>query len=286
MEVVMDKAALLTAFEQAGISRLLKDIDALVKPSIRLYTTPIDGASLPIGVSKVGGLPDLPPNLTWPEFKGLPQSFIAQIRLVDVRPYDTERALPEIGMLWFFYDAKQEAYGDDPHDCGAWQILFWEGDPASLQRTPAPAKLPDESRFQACSVRFAGEITLSQVPQMEIANYDWSDEELEKYEDLIARLTPPDQRAFRHRLLGNPDLIQDDMRLQCQLVSHGITDEDDPAVQELKKGAMDWRLLFQVDTDERIGMRWSSTGMLYYWMTSTNLQARRFEAAWLVMQAD
>jgi uncharacterized protein YwqG len=124
------------------------------------------------------------------------------------------------------------------------------------------------------------------VPQIEVANYDWSDEELEKYEDLVARLTPPDQRAFRHRLLGNPDLIQDDMRLQCQLVSHGITDEDDPRAQELKKGAKDWRMLLQVDTDERIGMRWSSVGMLYYWITSSNLQARHFETAWLVMQAD
>ncbi len=283
----MDKAALLTAFEQVGISRLLKDIDALAKPSIRLYTTPIDEARLPVGTSKVGGLPDLPSGLSWPEFAGLPQSFIAQIRLVDVRPYDTEGALPEIGMLWFFFcDAEQEIYGDDPQNRGAWQILFQQGDLTNLHRTSAPARLPAESRFQACSVRFAGEITLSQVPQMEIANYDWSDEELQKYEDLIFHLTPPDQRAFRHRLLGNPDLIQDDMRLQCQLVSHGITDEDDPRAQELKKGMMDWRLLFQVDTDERIGMRWSSTGMLYYWMTSANLQARRFDTAWLVMQAD
>ncbi len=86
----MDRAAILTAFEQAGISRLLKDIDALAKPSIRLYTTPVEETGLPVGTSKVGGLPDLPPDLSWPEFKGLPQSFIAQIRLPEVRPYDIE----------------------------------------------------------------------------------------------------------------------------------------------------------------------------------------------------
>src|SRR5579864_36438 len=203
MEVVMNKTALLTIFEQAGIARLLKDIDALARPSIRLYTTPVDEASLPIGTSKVGGLPDLPPDLSWPEFDGLPQSFIAQIRLSEVQPYDTEEALPPKGMLWFFYDATQETYGDDPHNRGAWQILFQEGDLTNLKRTSTPAKLPDESRFQACSVRFASEITLSQVPQMESANYDWSDEELQKYEDLITQLTPSGQRAFRHRLLGN-----------------------------------------------------------------------------------
>lgn len=282
----MDKAALLTAFEQAGLSRLLKDINALAKPSIRIYTTPVDEASLTVGASKVGGLPDLPPNLTWPTFGDLPQSFVAQIRLREVWPYDVEGVLPATGMLWFFYDAKQETYGDDPQNCGAWQILFHEGDLSNLQRTPFPAKLPSESRFKASSTRFATEYTLSQVPQIELAHYDWSDEEQAKYEDLVANLTPPDQRSFRHRLLGNPDLIQDDMRLQCQLISHGITDEHDGATQELKKGAQDWRLLLQVDTDERIGMRWSSVGTLYYWLTSANLHAHRFEAAWLVMQAD
>ena len=282
----MDKVSVFTAFEQVGISRLRKDIDAVAKPSIRLYTTPVDEASLPVGVSKVGGLPDLPANLTWPEFEGLPQSFIAQIRLAEVRPYDVEGVLPETGMLWFFYDARQRAYGDDPQNCGAWQVLFQEGNLSNLQRTSAPARLPAESRFKACSVRFAGEVTLSQVPQMEIPDYDWRDEELEKYEELVTHLTPPERRAFRHRLLGYPDFIQDDMRLQCQLLSHGITDYDDPRAQELERDAMDWRLLLQVDTDERIGMRWSSTGMLYYWITSTNLQARRFETIWLVMQAD
>src|SRR5438034_4781999 len=131
----MYKATLLTAFKQAGISRLLKDFDALAKPSIRIYPTPVDETSLPIGTSKVGGLPDLPPDLVWPEFKGLPQSFVAQFRLAEVRPYDIEGALPGTGMLWFFYDAKQETYGDDPHDRGAWQVLFREDDLTDLQRT-------------------------------------------------------------------------------------------------------------------------------------------------------
>jgi len=282
----MDKTAVLAAFEQAGISRLLKDFDALARPSIRIYPTPVDEDDLPIGASKDGGLPDLPPDLAWPEFKGLPQSFIAQFRLSEVRPYDIEGVLPSEGMLWFFYDAKQENYGEDPQDRGAWQVLFREGDLTNLQHTSAPIKLPAESRFKACSVHFASEITLSQVPQMEIANYDWSEEELEKYEDVMTRLTPPDQRAFCHRLLGHPYLIQEDMRVQCQLVSHGIVDKGNPATQELKRAAMDWRLLLQVDTDERIGMRWGSTGMLYYWVTSADMQARRFETAWLVMQSD
>ncbi|MBE3561609.1 MAG: DUF1963 domain-containing protein [Ktedonobacteraceae bacterium] len=282
----MDTADIHAAFAKAGLARLVKDIDTLAKPSMRLLATPVDETSIVLGASKIGGLPDLPPGIHWPELNGVPQSFIAQIRLEEVHPYDSERLLPERGMLWFFYDALQETYGADPQDCGGWQVILQDISSAYLQRATIPATLPAQSRFKAASVRFVPEITLSQVPKLDLPAYDWSDEELEKYEDLIAELVPPDERAFRHRLLGNADLIQDDLRLQCHLVSHGVTDEDDPRAQKLAAGAMDWRLLLQVDTDERLGMRWSSTGMLYYCITATNLRARRFETAWLVMQAD
>ncbi len=81
----MDKAGVHAAFVAAGLSRLLKDIDDIARPSIRLLTTPVDESTLAIGISKIGGVPDLPSGLPWPECNGLPQSFIAQIRLADVR---------------------------------------------------------------------------------------------------------------------------------------------------------------------------------------------------------
>ena len=70
----MDKAAVVAALNAAGLTRLVKDIDRLTRPSIRLRTTPIDEATLPVGASKLGGLPDLPPGMTWPAWQGLPQS--------------------------------------------------------------------------------------------------------------------------------------------------------------------------------------------------------------------
>ena len=114
----MDKTGVQAAFVAAGLSRLLKDIDLVTRASIRLYTTPVTESTLSVGTSKLGGVPDLPPEVSWPERKDLPQSFIAQIHLNDVRPYDANKALPQDGMLWFFYDAQQECVVVGPGGAG------------------------------------------------------------------------------------------------------------------------------------------------------------------------
>lgn len=283
----MDKAGVQAAFVQAGLARLTKDLNALARNSIRLTTTPVDESRLEIGASKVGGRPDLPGGTNWPQWKGLPQSFIAQIRLNDVEAYDSDKVLPTDGILWFFYDAQQGTYGESPEDRGGWSVLYGRGNLDKLQPTPPPASLPAASQFKACSIRFSSEITLSDQPQLEIPDLDWTDEEQEKYETLLSTFpTPADHGAVQHRLLGNPYTLQDDMRLQCQLYSHGVTDTSDPQVEELSKGAMDWLLLLQIDTDEEIGMRWGSTGMLYYWITREDLRAGQFRNSWLVLQSE
>src|SRR6266567_5858021 len=146
----MNKADFQAALTSAGLSRLVKDIDRLARPSIRILATKTDESLMKPGASKLGGVPDLPPGTTWPELKGEPQSFIAQIRLDDVRQYDSEKVLPQSGMLWFFYDAQQQTYGADPADRGGWHIIFSEGY-SGLQRTSAPANLPAASQFKACS---------------------------------------------------------------------------------------------------------------------------------------
>lgn len=281
----MDQGGVRQLFVRDGLNRQLKDLDALIKPSIRLNAFPVDDAKLQPGVSKLGGLPDLPPDVAWPVWNGFPQSFIAQIRLQDAHPYDADHLLPAQGMLWFFYDAHQETYGDEPANRGGWSVFFKEL-PTRLKRASAPTRLPSSSLFKAAAVRFSRELTLAQIPDLEIANFDWTDEEQQQYDDLLADFIPPDERPFRHRLLGNPDIIQDDLRMQCQLISHGVTGDDDPREQELASGAREWQLLFQVDTDERIGMRWASSGMLYYSITTGDLCSQRFDNTWLILQSE
>jgi len=283
----MQRAEIEQAFYKAGLGARVPEIDRLMRASIRLLTKPVNENTLQVGSSKLGGHPDLPVGVKWPEHDGQALSFLAQIRLTDLLTMQGSEALPLWGTLWFFYDASQQTFGDQAQDCGGWSILFNNDLSARLQRVPAPTELPAASLFQACALTFHDELTLPLEPALELPDSHWSDEEQEAYEHALELLRNPADLALpHHRLLGNPDTIQDDMRLQCQLAPQNITDPDDPRVAALEAGALDWQLLLQIDTDAGAHMHWANNGMLYYWLKQADLRAWRFDQSWLILQAE
>lgn len=283
----MQRTAIEQAFLKAGLKTRIPALDQLTRNSIRLSTQPVDENTLAPGISKIGGHPDLPKGVKWPALKGQPQSFLAQIRLADLQQFDRDRLLPTQGMLWFFYDASQQTFGEQPEEREGWRILFNDEPDISLQRLSTPAGLPSASLFPACALTFTSELTLTLQPELELPNLAWSDEEQQAYEQVLEELHPPEERAQpHHRLLGYPDTIQDDMRIQCQLVSNGVTDDEDPRAVSLQQGASDWQLLLQIDSDASAKMRWANNGMVYYWIKRADLQSRRFDGSWLVLQSE
>ncbi len=271
------------ALEQAGFKSLVPHLDVITRPSIRVHSVPVEDATLQVGASKIGGLPDLIPGIAWPEWQGVPQSFVGQIRLADVHAYDGESVLPSAGLLTFFYNAKQDTYGV-AGDAGSWHVFFTE-DTSNLKRTPTPSKLPAESQFKASSLTFDSQLTLSPQPQLEVPGLPWTDADQQRYDPIYAQFTTDaTDKTPRDQMLGHPLTLQDDMRVQCETASQGIADStNDP---ELARKALRWQLLFQIDSDERIRMQWASAGLLYYWITQEDLQARKFDRTWLVLQSD
>lgn len=282
----MTTTDLTAALSAAGLARVAPELAALAQPSIRLAAQPVDDDTLAPGASKLGGLPDLPIGAAWPYWKGAPLAFLAQIRLQDAQPYDEAHALPASGLLSFFYDARQQTYGDNPADKGSWQVIYSPGDQEQLQRTSAPPGLPPVSHFTPCTVTFASELTLPQQPELETPNWSWQGDEQTHYESFLSTFpTPQAHGAMHSRLLGYPDTIQDDMRAECQLAANGLTGAD-PRAAEVAQGANAWRLLFQVDSEPSAGMRWGSAGMLYFWIERDALAAKRFDTVWMVLQSD
>ena len=285
----MDLSATQSALKKEGLDRLTQYTDVLLQPAIQLEATPVTDAGaeakLELGISKIGGVPDLPPGQKWPEWNGLPQSFVAQIRLSDVTTADANHWLPQQGMLWFFYDAKQETYGDDPKNAGDWKV-FYSADTQHLERATVPDTLPKEARFKASTVKPKSDLTMAQQPQLEVAQLKWSDTDQEHYDTVYGQFNDArDKTQPRYLMFGHPDTLQDDMRLQCQMATNGVTDIDDPKVKALSKDANDWHLLLQVDSDERTGMNWPGSGMLYYWIKLADLKAQKFDHIWLVAQS-
>jgi uncharacterized protein YwqG len=76
------------------------------------------------------------------------------------------------------------------------------------------------------------------------------------------------------------------MPLDAQLVSNGIdlnTGERyfDPRATELETGAGDWRLLFQLSSDEELDLSLGyPPGRLYVWIRRDDLVEGRFDRVW------
>jgi uncharacterized protein YwqG len=58
----------------------------------------------------------------------------------------------------------------------------------------------------------------------------------------------------------------------------------DPRVPELRRGAPDWLLLLQVDTDDDVGWMWGDSGTIYYWIRAQDLHRARFDHTWMILQ--
>jgi uncharacterized protein YwqG len=284
----MSPDTLRSALGTAGLTGLLDHLDALTRPAIHVTTRAVDQSAVAPGASALGGQPDLPRGVAWPAKQGAPLSFIAQIRLEETHPYDAAHLLPVSGLLSFFYDAQQSTYGTDPADRDGFRVLYTPGSLAGQQRVPFPAALPATDRFTPCAVSYSSQMTLAQQPDLEIPSLAWTPDLQQRYDSAVASLPGGGQQPTpQDQLLGFPNTLQDDMRLQCQLASHGIAMQNaatDPRTQALAPGASNWLLLLQVDSDPHAGMRWGDGGMLYYWIERDALQRASFDNVWAALQ--
>lgn len=269
-----------------GLQRVQPDIERLMLASIRLTSTPAAGP-IPPGSSRLGGEPDLPAAFTWPAWRDTPMSFLAQIRLDELAAFPAAGVLPKTGLLSFFYDADQETYGADPSDRGGWQVVHFKGKAESWKRRAFPEALPEAARFSTCLLSFSSEVSLPSSPEQHLPSLNWSEAEVEGYEDFFYTYPSMEDRGtLHHRMLGHPDQLQDDMQLQCALYANGYNSLGDPNAAEALARKEDWLLLLQLDSDYQVGMKWASSGRLYFWIESPALHAGQFERCWAVLQSD
>lgn len=121
-----------------GAARALASVDAAARPALEPDMTTGPDAGIPVGASKLGGCPDLPPDHPWPEQDGEPLVFLFQLALAEVADIDVAQALlPPDGLLLFFYNAEEE-----PWD-GREGAVVLHVPAAGLERREPPANLFD-----------------------------------------------------------------------------------------------------------------------------------------------
>lgn len=101
-------------------------------------------AQMPIGISKLGGCPDLPPDVPWPTRDARPMAFIAQVELGHVTLLDRDGVLPPAGLLSFFTLPIDWAEGSE-----AGRVIYTEPQ-TPLTRTPLPAPRRVTGRRALC----------------------------------------------------------------------------------------------------------------------------------------
>jgi uncharacterized protein YwqG len=282
------KHDLRTHLEESGLTRVADGLERLMMVSIRLKAKAAPEGDLKPGSSKLGGVPDLPEGTAWPECNGVPMALLAQLRLQDIALYDPEGRLPKSGILYFFYETKDQKWGFDPQDRGHWKVVYYDGDLAGLRAAIPPNALPKESRFRVCRLTFSNEITLPSWDSEAIKRLKLSQEDCERYVAFPGASCGEGQTI--HRLFGHPEQIQGNMQLECQCAFHGLymgdsSGYDDPRRPALEKGASDWQLLLQIDSDEdNLGAMWGDTGRVYFWIRQQELKKRDFSNVWLVLQ--
>jgi uncharacterized protein YwqG len=288
--MAMDDQKFAELLQNAGLGDYVEAILRYKKPCIRLHARLADDPdALTIGSSRIGGLPDLPPNMTWPVRNGRLCEFIAQINLSETSRYDEMGLLPKEGILFFFYDGREyEDVHYQPFQKGRETIFYYSGDINSLQRAADfPDQLDDFQRYRTCSITFERDWMLpnSGNPAIQalerelfgrVGVYDPPAPLAEVYRKLAHDLEPRKDHD-KHHLLGYAEpAIQDDPLFTIpgawdgQKIDHRIIGE--------------WIQLLQISSDDGPGMLWADISSVYYCIRKDDLIARHFDDAICIME--
>ncbi len=266
---------------ERGIAEYMEYLNSLRQPALGIKKSE-EGQ-----FSKIGGLPNLPGAVPWPQWKGNPLAFLCQVDLADLPPEYSFLESPRTGCLYFFYDQGQSTWGFDPKDKGSWQVLYVpEGAGDHPERKP-PEGLKEDSVYAEKSVTCSLVQTYPDWQDNRVASLGLTDKQSDEY---IALCESVFGDGPRHHLFGYPSPVQDnDMDLESQLVWHGLYCGDQSGYQderrkELEPGRADWTLLLQLDTDDETHIMWGDGGMLYFWIRKDDLKAGRFEDCWMILQ--
>lgn len=262
--IVMNKGELRKIIEGSPFGEHTEKLMGQTQQAIRLHTEWTTMDDLPIGASRMGGLPDLRPDTPWPEVDGRPIEFLFQINFAEAAAVNPLPGFPDTGWLVVFFDIVANTNGHD-----IWRGLFFDTEPDTLRRVAPNDKNPrglrvwgienacEETDFHPCAITMeAWTCPPHTDAYVSLGIYDDEevcDELIEKIDNWVG--TP------YHLLGGVPDEVQGDPR-----------------------DGSDGHLLLQIDSDEEgPGWQWGDMGRMYFVATEACLAARDFsqiEASW------
>lgn len=259
------------------------DITKACKSSIGLRKLEATEENIPIGTSKLGGLPDLPSSFAFPKYHNGYLSFLAQLNLEEVKPFDKDKLLPEKGILYFFYDVVEQPWGFDKEDTGCFQVLYFDGDVKELIRTSYPEETEDYFPLESFKVEFYSFLTLSE----ELVNVELDEDESENFYEFRDEFfhfddSSEEDTTTLHYLLGEPFNIQNNVFEEIVYYEHEEKHEWDS--DEVSSKSKEMVLLFQMDSDDDLEVMWGDSGILYFCIEKEDLKNKRFAQTKFILQ--
>jgi hypothetical protein len=238
---------LLQLLATAGLSDRHQQLAEIVRCGIALRSRELRREDLELGVSRLGGEPDLARGSLWPTAEGEPLRFIVQVNLAELAAFDVDKLLPENGLLSMFADRwGREVRVVHAHDL------------AELERRSAPREEPHPIRL--CGFDLAAELQLP-PPESEFFNasaFARDEEAAERYWDEIWLLWLERRRPGAagtpgvHQLLG-----------YCNAENQ----EEQSAGEQV---------LFGIDSDDRANLQWGDVHCLWVLQQHEALAQRRW----------
>lgn len=246
-----------------GLERVADELVKIARPGIRIRTHPTTEEEIPVGSSKMGGLPDLPIGMDWP-VSGVPMAFIGQFNLAEVHPFDQENLLPESGLLSFFLSKE----ADENNEIGVLEgrVFYFDKNTSQLKRFKEE---PDnELGFLLCSVSFESVLTLPNSDSPAISSLKLPNSEMDLYEDLTIGSNQffewedeSERYTSYHQLFGYPYSL------------------DDSILEQNNQ-----RLLLQVDSSEDL-QTFLAHGVLHFYISDEDLRNKDFSQIYLRMSS-
>lgn len=268
---------------QQGLEHRQLDILDSVQPSVRLLPAP--KAATPIGCSKIGGVPHLPPTLAWARVEDEAMVFVAQIDCAELAKYHSDPRLPKSGMLYFYY---LDTLDLDPFEFWRWEVQYFDGESSALAPATPPAPHPTFTTLTPRRLHFRRELTIPDAESywafraVSLVGSHWSqhDHTPRAYAHLLQAI-----RTLRghsqHRILGHPDPITGDVYAEIEAL-HAREPFPISALYDNPDSTLPgWVTLLQLDDlDLELGI----DGRLYYCIQNEPLLQGDFAASMCVVQ--
>lgn len=265
-----------------------EEMKRLIRPMIRIRTSKSSGP-LPLGCSKIGGLPDLPKGVEWPYANGDNQHFhfAAQFDFSELSKYDVDGLLPKSGMIYFFVCC--DSLGKVIFSAAKKQDLVrLEKAPDTLLPVKKSfmqklfGKKPEKRIYDECLVEFKIEYSLPSADSFYAGIIEKENDHSpkpcdafsEEFIESLIELTDTADNTADHQFLGYARGIQHSYKEDE--IQNGISTKiSDLSINDMKS-LLNWILLFQLDSDPNAGMMWGDSGRFYFYIHKEDLVKANF----------